>query len=153
MCLDTTDKFVPPHRFCYVYVQGMKEVLGPWTDIPAPDIGTDERVMAWIFDEFSKHKGFSPAVTTGKVSQTLALFVISQHGDFSRGLVKGEWCEGGGLIEGRACGGRGQQTQKTSSLQSPQGGATELCFSQGERGIKCNVAGFNPASLVDSTHA
>lgn len=48
-------------------VQGMKEVLGPWTDIPAPDIGTDERVMAWIFDEFSKHKGFSPAVTTGKV--------------------------------------------------------------------------------------
>lgn len=47
-------------------VLGMKEVLGPWTDIPAPDIGTDERVMAWIFDEFSKHKGFSPAVTTGK---------------------------------------------------------------------------------------
>eukprot|EP00879_Flechtneria_rotunda_P003623 GHRR01003860.1.p1 GENE.GHRR01003860.1~~GHRR01003860.1.p1 ORF type:complete len:417 (+),score=105.87 GHRR01003860.1:112-1362(+) len=47
-------------------VQGMKEVLGPWTDIPAPDIGTDERVMAWIFDEFSKHKGFSPAVVTGK---------------------------------------------------------------------------------------
>lgn len=46
----------------------MKEVLGPWTDIPAPDIGTDERVMAWIFDEFSKHKGFSPAVTTGKVT-------------------------------------------------------------------------------------
>uniref|UniRef100_A0A383WAP6 Glutamate dehydrogenase n=1 Tax=Tetradesmus obliquus TaxID=3088 RepID=A0A383WAP6_TETOB len=47
-------------------VQGMKEVLGPWTDIPAPDIGTDERVMAWVFDEFSKHKGFSPAVVTGK---------------------------------------------------------------------------------------
>jgi len=50
--------------------QGMKDVLGPWTDIPAPDIGTDERVMAWIFDEFSKHKGFSPAVTTGKVGGT-----------------------------------------------------------------------------------
>jgi glutamate dehydrogenase/leucine dehydrogenase len=49
----------------------MKEVLGPWTDIPAPDIGTDERVMAWIFDEFSKHKGFSPAVTTGKVGVCL----------------------------------------------------------------------------------
>lgn len=45
----------------------MKEILGPWTDIPAPDIGTDERVMAWIFDEFSKFKGFSPAVVTGKV--------------------------------------------------------------------------------------
>jgi glutamate dehydrogenase/leucine dehydrogenase len=51
----------------------MKEVLGPWTDIPAPDIGTDERVMAWVFDEFSKHKGFSPAVVTGKVRVTLYL--------------------------------------------------------------------------------
>jgi glutamate dehydrogenase (NAD(P)+) len=49
----------------------MKEVLGPWTDVPAPDIGTDERVMAWIFDEYSKHKGFSPAVTTGKVRVAL----------------------------------------------------------------------------------
>ncbi|KAF8059750.1 pyrC [Scenedesmus sp. PABB004] len=47
-------------------VQVMKEVLGPHTDVPAPDIGTDERVMAWIFDEFSKHRGFSPAVVTGK---------------------------------------------------------------------------------------
>ena len=44
----------------------MKSVLGPWTDIPAPDIGTDERVMAWIFDEYSKYRGFSPAVVTGK---------------------------------------------------------------------------------------
>jgi glutamate dehydrogenase/leucine dehydrogenase len=51
----------------------MKEVLGPWTDIPAPDIGTDERVMAWVFDEFSKHKGFSPAVVTGKVRQATAV--------------------------------------------------------------------------------
>lgn len=48
-------------------VQAMKEVIGPWTDVPAPDIGSDERMMAWIFDEFSKHKGFSPAVVTGKV--------------------------------------------------------------------------------------
>jgi len=47
-------------------VQGLKSVLGPWTDIPAPDIGTDERVMAWIFDEYSKYRGFSPAVVTGK---------------------------------------------------------------------------------------
>jgi hypothetical protein len=40
-------------------------MLGPFTDIPAPDIGTDESTMAWIFDEMSKFKGFCPAVVTG----------------------------------------------------------------------------------------
>lgn len=47
-------------------VGGMVQVLGAHSDIPGPDIGTDERVMAWIFDEFSKYRGFSPAVVTGK---------------------------------------------------------------------------------------
>jgi hypothetical protein len=50
---------------CLPCAQGWKEVLGPYTDIPAPDIGTDESTMAWIFDEYSKFKGFSPAVVTG----------------------------------------------------------------------------------------
>lgn len=44
----------------------MKDFFGPFKDVPAPDIGTDERIMAWIFDEYSKYKGFSPAVVTGK---------------------------------------------------------------------------------------
>ncbi|PNH10330.1 Glutamate dehydrogenase A, partial [Tetrabaena socialis] len=47
------------------YVQAMREVLGPRIDIPAPDINTDERHMAWLFDEFSKLKGFAPAAVTG----------------------------------------------------------------------------------------
>lgn len=47
-------------------VQSIKEIVGPSSDIPAPDINTDERVMAWFFDEYSKFKGFSPAVVTGK---------------------------------------------------------------------------------------
>jgi glutamate dehydrogenase (NAD(P)+) len=47
-------------------VGAMKEFFGPFQDVPAPDIGTDERIMAWIFDEYSKYKGFSPAVVTGK---------------------------------------------------------------------------------------
>ncbi|CAG9460451.1 unnamed protein product [Pedinophyceae sp. YPF-701] len=48
------------------FVQAMREVIGPMEDIPAPDMNTDARVMAWIFDEYSKYKGFSPGVVTGK---------------------------------------------------------------------------------------
>lgn len=41
-------------------------VLGPYRDIPAPDMGTDQQVMAWLLDEYSKRSGYSPAVVTGK---------------------------------------------------------------------------------------
>ncbi len=42
-------------------------LLGPERDIPAPDLGTDEQVMAWIMDTYSLIKGYSvPAVVTGK---------------------------------------------------------------------------------------
>ncbi len=41
--------------------------IGPERDIPAPDIGTNAQVMAWIMDTYSMHKGYSiPAVVTGK---------------------------------------------------------------------------------------
>ncbi|HLT95913.1 MAG TPA: Glu/Leu/Phe/Val dehydrogenase [Acidimicrobiia bacterium] len=42
-------------------------VIGPDTDIPAPDMGTNEQVMAWLMDTYSQHKGHAvPAVVTGK---------------------------------------------------------------------------------------
>jgi glutamate dehydrogenase (NAD(P)+) len=41
--------------------------IGPERDIPAPDIGTDSQVMAWIFDTYSMNKGYSVlGVVTGK---------------------------------------------------------------------------------------
>ena len=41
--------------------------LGPETDVPAPDVNTDERVMAWVMDTYSMHAGHSvPNVVTGK---------------------------------------------------------------------------------------
>ncbi len=48
------------------FVEQTKEVIGPTTDIPAPDVNTNARVMGWIMDEYSKYAGFSPAVVTGK---------------------------------------------------------------------------------------
>jgi glutamate dehydrogenase (NAD(P)+) len=44
--------------------------IGPERDIPAPDVGTDARVMAWIFDTYSMNKGHSVlGVVTGKPLQ------------------------------------------------------------------------------------
>jgi glutamate dehydrogenase (NAD(P)+) len=40
--------------------------LGPNRDIPAPDLGTDAQVMAWITNEYAKIYGHTPAVVTGK---------------------------------------------------------------------------------------
>lgn len=49
------------------FVSGIGPIIGPDTDIPAPDIGTDERTMAWIMDAFSTSAGRSvPGVVTGK---------------------------------------------------------------------------------------
>ena len=40
--------------------------LGPYRDVPAPDVNTNAQTMAWIFDEYSRGRGYSPAVVTGK---------------------------------------------------------------------------------------
>ncbi|MBI4545013.1 MAG: glutamate dehydrogenase [Gemmatimonadetes bacterium] len=41
-------------------------VLGPYRDVPAPDMGTNAHVMAWLLDEYSGRRGYSPAAVTGK---------------------------------------------------------------------------------------
>ena len=48
------------------FVQQIHDIIGPQTDIPAPDVNTNAQVMAWIMDEYSRIHGFSPAVVTGK---------------------------------------------------------------------------------------
>jgi len=48
------------------FVEQTKEIIGPMTDIPAPDVNTNAKVMGWIMDEYSKYAGFSPGVVTGK---------------------------------------------------------------------------------------
>ncbi len=48
------------------FVQQIHDFIGPDKDIPAPDVGTDGQVMAWIMNEYTKYHGFHPAVVTGK---------------------------------------------------------------------------------------
>jgi glutamate dehydrogenase (NAD(P)+) len=49
------------------YATEISPFIGPEIDIPAPDVGTNAQIMAWIMDTYSMHKGYSvPAVITGK---------------------------------------------------------------------------------------
>src|SRR5262249_49919561 len=48
------------------FIAHIRHVLGPMRDIPAPDMGTNPEVMAWVLDEYSSRQGYSPACVTGK---------------------------------------------------------------------------------------
>ena len=41
-------------------------LLGPYRDIPAPDMGTNAQTMAWMMDEYSQIHGYTLPVVTGK---------------------------------------------------------------------------------------
>ncbi|GAA4443879.1 Glu/Leu/Phe/Val dehydrogenase [Ravibacter arvi] len=54
-------------RLMRAYTTAMLDVFGPDQDIPAPDMGTGSREMAWLMDEYSKAKGMTiQGVVTGK---------------------------------------------------------------------------------------
>lgn len=48
------------------FTQKMSPVFGVHEDIPAPDIGTNPQVMAWMLEEYSKNHGYTPGIVTGK---------------------------------------------------------------------------------------
>jgi len=49
------------------YTAELSEWLGPERDVPAPDVGSDEQVMAWVMDTYSMHvRHATTAVVTGK---------------------------------------------------------------------------------------
>ncbi|MEQ9714740.1 MAG: Glu/Leu/Phe/Val dehydrogenase [Candidatus Asgardarchaeum sp.] len=49
------------------YIVAILDVIGPYKDVPAPDINTNPKVMAWIMDTYSMYHGYAiPEVVTGK---------------------------------------------------------------------------------------
>lgn len=66
------------------FVDSISSIIGPRMDIPAPDVNTNSQVMGWIFDEYSRRYGFSPAVVTGKPK--------SLHGSLGREQATGRGC-------------------------------------------------------------
>jgi glutamate dehydrogenase (NAD(P)+) len=63
------------------FMDKVEKVLGPNRDIPAPDVGTDAQVMAWLMDEYGKLNGHTPACVTGKP--------ISLEGSYGREAATG----------------------------------------------------------------
>jgi len=67
VCDPTTMSMGELERVTRRYTSSIIEVLGPDSDVPAPDVNTNERVMAWIMDTYSMHKRHTvTAVVTGK---------------------------------------------------------------------------------------
>ncbi len=48
------------------YTQSIQHIIGPYRDIPAPDLGTNANTMAWIMDEYSQIHGYTLPIVTGK---------------------------------------------------------------------------------------
>lgn len=68
------------------YTSEIMNIIGPEIDVPAPDMGTDEQVMAWIMDTYSRHKGYAvPSVVTGKPVQVGG--TLGRREATGRGLV------------------------------------------------------------------
>jgi glutamate dehydrogenase (NAD(P)+) len=53
-------------RLTRKFIDQIHDILGPDKDIPAPDVGTDAQIMAWIYKQYSKFHGDCPGVVTGK---------------------------------------------------------------------------------------
>ncbi len=53
-------------RLTRKFVDQIEVIIGPSTDIPAPDVNTNAQTMAWIADQYAKYHGFQPGVVTGK---------------------------------------------------------------------------------------
>jgi glutamate dehydrogenase (NAD(P)+) len=68
-------------RIARQFMAKIEKVLGPTRDIPAPDVGTNAQVMAWMMDEYGKLHGHTPACVTGKP--------ISLEGSYGREAATG----------------------------------------------------------------
>ena len=53
-------------RLTRIFTSKISLILGAQRDIPAPDMGTDAQVMAWMMDEYGKRHGHTPEIVTGK---------------------------------------------------------------------------------------
>lgn len=71
-------------RLTRAFVDKIRDIVGPHTDIPAPDMYTGPAEMGWFFDQYSKYHGYQPGVVTGKP--------IELGGSLGRNSATGRGC-------------------------------------------------------------
>ncbi len=77
-------------RLTRKYVARIHRFMGPYRDIPAPDLNTGPQTMAWILDEFSSRHGYSPACVTSKPLELGGLPGRSTATGYGVGIVLSE---------------------------------------------------------------
>ena len=83
-------------RLTRKYISRIHRFIGPFRDIPAPDVNTNAQVMAWILDEFSSRNGYSPACVTSKPVELGGIRGRSAATGRGVGLVLAEHMKGRG---------------------------------------------------------
>ncbi|MBI2153442.1 MAG: glutamate dehydrogenase [Candidatus Rokubacteria bacterium] len=133
------------------FIEQIHDIIGPQTDIPAPDMGTNAQVMAWIMDEYSKIHGFSPAVVTGK---PVDLFGSKGREEATgRGVVFAmeEFLKdvGGGEIRGKRCAIQGfGNVGSWAARFLHEAGARVVAVSDQQGGVR-NPEGLDIPKLVE----
>jgi glutamate dehydrogenase (NAD(P)+) len=133
------------------YTSEIGLMIGPEMDIPAPDVNTDERVMAWIMDTYSMNVGTStPRVVTGKP--------VSLGGSLGRREATGRGCV---IVAREALRRLGREIAGTrvavQGFGNVGGTAARLLAAQGARivavqdvgGSIIDEAGIDPVALAE----
>jgi glutamate dehydrogenase (NAD(P)+) len=140
-------------RLSRAFFAAIDMVVGPYRDIPAPDVNTGPREMAWMYDEYSKIHGDSPGVITGKP--------IAIGGSLGRDSATGR---GGLLCLDRVAHHRGWTRERINIAVEGYGNAGSwfailahrmgyriVAVSDSKGAIYCDE-GINPMDVLDHKH-
>src|SRR5579871_3869876 len=122
------------------YMQEMIPFVGPQTDVMAPDMGTNEQVMAWFMDTYSMHEGQTVnEIVTGKP--------VSAGGTLGRREATGR---GVAFLVGRALDRLGMQSGGSTAIVQGFGNVGSIsAYTLAERGVKIVGVSDHTAAYYD----
>jgi glutamate dehydrogenase (NAD(P)+) len=123
------------------YMQEMIPFVGPQIDVMAPDMGTNEQVMAWFMDTYSMHQGHAVSeIVTGKP--------VSLGGTEGRREATGR---GVAYLASRACDSIGLKSQDSTAIVQGFGnvGSVSAYVMARRHGVRINGVSDHTAALYD----
>lgn len=120
------------------YTQEVLTIIGPRMDVMAPDLGTDEQTMAWIYDTYSMHVGYAcPEIVTGKPVELGGC--VGRREATGRGIV---YCIAEALEELKLKSG-----ESTAVVQGFGNVGSVVCQELHQRGVKIVAVGDRYGSI------